>query len=352
MDVEVPSDEAGHGRFPPLHRACRDGDVAALYALLDHRLVQDPDHQQVWDHRLVRDLLAEDTCCGWTPIHWAAHCGQLECVVRLVHVGCDVNAATTKSAQTPIHIATFGGHPDCVLWLLQAGADVNRQDYAGESPIHKAARAGSTACVKALLIHGAQPDLRNATGLTAADLAYSLGFWEGFQLLSNAQNHLVQLSLTGGGGPLQGPPNAAGHRKRLIEDLENICTKKARTDYDTNGLFNGQQHRPANPSCNGYSDVLLQTVAVHRAPFKSPGDRPAEKTRLSNEESPGETAPRRSDDMCGSLHQAGSPGGVCGGGGSQMASDLGDLLHYGHYHGFGDTAEDITSSGKQQQCLV
>lgn len=52
---------------------------------------------------------------------------QLECVMRLVQVGCGVNAVTSRFAQTPTHIAAFGGHPQCLLWLLQAGADINRQ---------------------------------------------------------------------------------------------------------------------------------------------------------------------------------------------------------------------------------
>lgn len=52
---------------------------------------------------------------------------QLECVLRLVQVGCEVNAVTTRFSQTPAHIAAFGGNPECLVWLLQAGADINRQ---------------------------------------------------------------------------------------------------------------------------------------------------------------------------------------------------------------------------------
>lgn len=47
--------------------------------------------------------------------------------MRLVQIGCDVNAVTSRFAQTPTHIAAFGGHPECLLWLVQAGADINRQ---------------------------------------------------------------------------------------------------------------------------------------------------------------------------------------------------------------------------------
>ena len=54
-------------------------------------------------------------------------CLQLECVVRLVQVGCEVNTVSSRFNQTPTHTAAFGGHPHCVLWLTQAGADVNRQ---------------------------------------------------------------------------------------------------------------------------------------------------------------------------------------------------------------------------------
>ncbi|KAG7259039.1 hypothetical protein CRUP_009965 [Coryphaenoides rupestris] len=139
------SEEVLSQRFP-LHRACRDGDVGALCSLL--RCAASP-----------ADLAAEDSFYGWTPIHWAAHFGKLECVMRLVQVGCGVNAVTSRFAQTPTHIAAFGGHPDCLLWLLQTGADIKRQDYVGEAPIHKAARAGSLECVRALLMQGAEADL-------------------------------------------------------------------------------------------------------------------------------------------------------------------------------------------------
>ncbi|KAF0045661.1 hypothetical protein F2P81_002190 [Scophthalmus maximus] len=114
QEPDFPGDEAFASRFP-VHRACRDGDVGALVSLTE-QLAQSRAH-----------LAAEDSCCGWTPLHWAAHYGQLECVVRLVQMGCGVNTVTSRFNQTPTHTAAFGGHPHCVVWLTQAGADVNRQ---------------------------------------------------------------------------------------------------------------------------------------------------------------------------------------------------------------------------------
>ncbi|XP_016385199.1 ankyrin repeat domain-containing protein 10-like isoform X1 [Sinocyclocheilus rhinocerous] len=137
------SEEVLNIRFP-LHRACRDGDVGALCSLLQCSTDQ---------------LAVEDSFYGWTPLHWAAHFGKLECVMRLVQVGCGVNSVTSRFAQTPAHIAAFGGHPQCLLWLLQTGADINRQDYVGETPLHKAARAGSIDCVNTLLVQGAKAEL-------------------------------------------------------------------------------------------------------------------------------------------------------------------------------------------------
>lgn len=54
-------------------------------------------------------------------------CTQLECVMRLVQTGCEVNTVTSRFKQTPTHTAAFGGHSHCVEWLTQAGADINRQ---------------------------------------------------------------------------------------------------------------------------------------------------------------------------------------------------------------------------------
>lgn len=54
-------------------------------------------------------------------------CTQLECVVHLVQMGCEVNRTTSRFKQTPTHVAAFAGHSHCVEWLTQAGADINKQ---------------------------------------------------------------------------------------------------------------------------------------------------------------------------------------------------------------------------------
>lgn len=62
VEAGFSSEELLSLRFP-LHRACRDGDLAALCSLLR----QAPRAQ----------LAAEDSFYGWTPVHWAAHFGKV-----------------------------------------------------------------------------------------------------------------------------------------------------------------------------------------------------------------------------------------------------------------------------------
>ncbi|XP_036401196.1 ankyrin repeat domain-containing protein 10-like [Megalops cyprinoides] len=388
------SEEVLNIRFP-LHRACRDGDIGALCSLL----------QCIKNEA---DLAAEDSFYGWTPIHWAAHFGKLECMMRLVQVGSGVNAVTSKFAQTPTHIAAFGGHPECLLWLLQAGADINRQDYVGETPIHKAARAGSIECINTLLLQGAKADLRNASGLTAADLAHAQGFQECAQLLSNAQNQLNQLNDFCLNGVVNGDRphiqvrsifNGAPSRKRSLDCMESNHIKKARTygpdspmnmfgsaegelesmhtesaevpsssgDPIATNLTNG--HTPeetflangfsVNMPCHllnvtGGENALLGEVS---AQWVTAGACPTQNGLAMGFSTPAsegkDSSPR--DDMCGSLHLDGSPSSCVShrptwaSAGEAEHSDLGDTLHYGHYHGFGDTAENIDEASSQME---
>ncbi|XP_048834432.1 ankyrin repeat domain-containing protein 10a isoform X1 [Brienomyrus brachyistius] len=391
------SEEVLNAHFP-LHRACRDGDVGALCSLLQCTANQ-------------ADLVAEDSFYGWTPIHWAAHFGKLECVMRLVQVGSGVNAVTTRFAQTPTHIAAFGGHPDCVLWLLQAGADINRQDYVGETPIHKAARAGSMECIKTLLMQGARAEknwnmtdckiqpasdcLRNASGLTAADLAQAQGFQECAQLLSNMQNHLNEFCPNGAPNGLrpqiQAPSlfNGAPNRKRSLDCMESNHIKKARTDgldspmklfssveeelesmhtESSTALSSGDPlviglrncHTPektvltngfsANKPCsqahtNGGESILNNGFSTNWEATMANSVENGSAMGLS-EPGPGVRGSDPQSDMCGSLHLGDSPSGCVAQRPFEQA-DLRDSLHFGHYHGFGDTAENIDEVSSQ-----
>lgn len=66
----------------------------------------------------------------WTPLHHAAHAGQLELIELLV------NAGATKDAQalsggTPLMRAIQSSRPSCVDFLIKAGASVKAENKKG-----------------------------------------------------------------------------------------------------------------------------------------------------------------------------------------------------------------------------
>ncbi|KAM8722848.1 ankyrin repeat domain-containing protein 10-like isoform 2-T2 [Acanthopagrus schlegelii] len=353
LEPALSRDEEFVSRFP-IHRACRDGDVGALVSLF----------QQLSNQA---QLTAEDSCYGWAPIHWAAHYGQLECVVRLVQMGCEVNTATSRFNQTPTHTAAFGGHPQCLVWLTQAGADVDRQDFLGEAPIHKAARSGSLECIQVLLIAGAKPHLRNASGQTAADLAHAHGFQDCFRFISKSQKHPPQLS-----GHVNGVQNGNGvpcgqdllSRKRLLMDTDTGHMKKARRaenvlvqmqscGADDSENMNMEATQDLSSECFKADDTKATTNGHHHALPYADQDDPEAKSLSSPSSSPANqqaAAPAQHSfaDMCGSLHLTGSPSSCVShrpAWWGLMGAECRDFLHYGHYHGFGDTAEELSDGG-------
>lgn len=89
--------------------AASDGDLAAVTALLDV------------NPELVH---ARSEPYGWTPLHAAAHAGQLAVVELLLQRGADVNARDDGDRTYPMHWAAAAGHLDVVRRLANAGGDV------------------------------------------------------------------------------------------------------------------------------------------------------------------------------------------------------------------------------------
>ncbi|XP_059183788.1 ankyrin repeat domain-containing protein 10a [Centropristis striata] len=339
LGADSSSGEVFVSRFP-LHRACRDGDVGALVSLAQQ--LSDP-----------APLTAEDSVYGWSPLHWAAHYGQLECVVRLVQMGCEVNTGTSRFNQTPTHTASFGGHPHCVLWLTRAGADVNRQDFVGEAPIHKAARSGSLECIQVLLIAGAKPHLRNASGQTAADLAQSHGFLDCFGFISKTKKHLLQLSGLHVNRVENSAPCGQGllSRKRLLTAVDAGHMKRARgADNVLVQVQSSAEEQLESMNMESAqelsSDDATKALQHHPLPHADQDD-PKLSSATANQQAAAAPAWRSSSDMCGSLHLSGSPSSCVShrpAWRELTGADTADFLHYGHYHGFGDTAEELSDS--------
>lgn len=87
--------------------------------------------------------------------------------------------AQDLDSRTPLFMACASDRLEKAEFLCElleyAGQDLGEADKRGDTPIHAAACNGSTACLLLLLQYGVAPDVRNAKGLRAIDLATRKG---------------------------------------------------------------------------------------------------------------------------------------------------------------------------------
>ena len=105
---------------------------------------------------------------GKSPLHYAAYCGNVAAVKRLLRSGANPNA-TDEIGQTPLHMTN---RFDVATILLKHGADPNiKTKHDGRTPLHYAAAEGRLAVVGALLKYGAIVDVKDNYGKTPLYLA-------------------------------------------------------------------------------------------------------------------------------------------------------------------------------------
>ena len=125
------------GRDMPLIEAVKNGDTAAVRALLDKG----------------GDVNAPDVD-GTTVLHWAVSRDNLEVADLLIRAGANVRA-TNRYGVAPLSLACLNGNVAMVGKLLQAGADPKSTQPGGEIALMTAARTGNAAVVQQLLTRGA-----------------------------------------------------------------------------------------------------------------------------------------------------------------------------------------------------
>ncbi len=133
----------------------------------------------------VEQLLREDPALvragdpsGFTPLHWAAKQGALECARMLLDVGADVNA-DSNSLKMPLHQAAVAhqnmvllpSNVDLMALLIEAGADVDARDSKGRTPLFLACQGGYDLNAGYLILLGARTTIRNRKGKSPLDVA-------------------------------------------------------------------------------------------------------------------------------------------------------------------------------------
>jgi ankyrin repeat protein len=109
-----------------------------------------------------------------TPLHAAAHNGDLEMVRVLLDYGVDVNSQNDGHC-TPLDFASRNGHRNdsrVVQFLIEHGADLNtRASRSGFAPLHRASKNGRIEVVRLLVEHGVNVEVQDKYGRTPLDVA-------------------------------------------------------------------------------------------------------------------------------------------------------------------------------------
>lgn len=136
---------------PALYLAVREGSARVTQALLAHRQLK-PDTPNAF---------------GETPLMMAALRGDFALAQRLHAMG----AAVDRPGWTPLHYAASGPDVAIVRWLLELRSPIDVRAPNGNTPLMMAAGYGLIDVADELLARGANPTLRNAAGLDAAEFA-------------------------------------------------------------------------------------------------------------------------------------------------------------------------------------
>ena len=117
-----------------------------------------------------------------TALHYAAMHARPNVVDVLLDHGANPNAYDTKGGFTPLHWAVINSHTytadsdrvdKTILALARGGCEINSGDFNQATPLHFAARTDNKVIVESLMRLGADPNIKDIQGWSAAKVARS-----------------------------------------------------------------------------------------------------------------------------------------------------------------------------------
>jgi ankyrin repeat protein len=134
----------------------------------------------------VREILAADPSQatafsddGFTALHFAAYFGATAAISALLDAGAGIEAVTGNFlTNMPLHAAAAGGRVASCELLLSRGANVNAKQHGGFTPLMTPCFSNNREMAELFLAHGADPNVTNDEGKTAADVAAGMGNME------------------------------------------------------------------------------------------------------------------------------------------------------------------------------
>nr|XP_014428975.1 ankyrin-3 isoform X6 [Pelodiscus sinensis] len=161
VSLLLENDTKGKVRLPALHIAARKDDTKAAALLLQN------DHNADVESKMVVNRTTES---GFTPLHIAAHYGNINVATLLLNRGAAVDF-TARNDITPLHVASKRGNANMVKLLLDRGAKIDAKTRDGLTPLHCGARSGHEQVVKMLLDRGAPILSKTKNGLSPLHMA-------------------------------------------------------------------------------------------------------------------------------------------------------------------------------------
>ncbi|XP_037530725.1 ankyrin-2b [Nematolebias whitei] len=161
VSVLLENDTKGKVRLPALHIAARKDDTKSAALLLQN------DHNADVQSKMMVNRTTES---GFTPLHIAAHYGNVNVATLLLNRGAAVDF-TARNGITPLHVAGKRGNTNMVRLLLDRGSQIDAKTRDGLTPLHCAARSGHETAVELLLERGAPLLARTKNGLSPLHMA-------------------------------------------------------------------------------------------------------------------------------------------------------------------------------------
>uniref|UniRef100_A0A7N8WIW9 Ankyrin 2b, neuronal n=1 Tax=Mastacembelus armatus TaxID=205130 RepID=A0A7N8WIW9_9TELE len=161
VSILLENDTKGKVRLPALHIAARKDDTKSAALLLQN------DHNADVQSKMMVNRTTES---GFTPLHIAAHYGNVNVATLLLNRGAAVDF-TARNGITPLHVASKRGNTNMVRLLLDRGAQIDAKTRDGLTPLHCAARSGHDTAVELLLERGAPLLARTKNGLSPLHMA-------------------------------------------------------------------------------------------------------------------------------------------------------------------------------------